>query len=112
MLSRNFRESLATPRHTTMEQVEEPPYISNFSDKLVLHFLDTPLILPNLSQTQHVERLIQVITKIGTRAATVESRLREAVMVISTLMPQLKQVLGVGWRGIGSQRGQCHIKSF
>mgnify|MGYP006098735631 CR=1 FL=1 len=65
---------MATHCHTPMEQVEEPPYLSDFSDEQVLQLLDTPLILPMSSHTQHVERLIQVITKIGTRAATVEKR--------------------------------------
>ena len=65
---------MATHCHMPMEQVEEPPYLSDFSDEQVLHLLDTPFILPMSSHTQHVERLIQVITKIGTRAATVEKR--------------------------------------
>jgi hypothetical protein len=64
---------MTTPYHTPMKLVEEPPYRSNFSDEQVLQLLDTPLILPILSHTQNVERLIQVITKIGTRAATVEN---------------------------------------
>jgi hypothetical protein len=65
---------MATPYHTPMNQVEEPPYLRDFSDEQVLQLLDTALILPISSHTQHVERLIQIITKIGTRVATVEKR--------------------------------------
>jgi hypothetical protein len=35
----------------------------------------------------------------------VKNRLQGAVMVIGTLMPQVKRVSGIGWWGIGSQRG-------
>jgi hypothetical protein len=65
---------MATPYHMPMDQVEEPLYLRDFSDKQVLQLLDTALILPISSHTEHVERLIRVITKIGTRVSTVEKR--------------------------------------
>jgi hypothetical protein len=57
-----------------VEQVIEPPYLTQFSDAQVQEFLVTPLSLPIKGHTQHVERMIRNITEQGTRAATAEKR--------------------------------------
>ena len=54
----------------SQEQVLEPPYLRKHSDEELRAFEDTPLILDVPSNSQHVERLIKLITENGTRAAT------------------------------------------
>lgn len=46
----------------------------DLSDAEIRHFVDKPLSLNVPSHTQHVERMVQTITAIGTRAATPEVR--------------------------------------
>jgi hypothetical protein len=56
------------------DQVFEPPFTLDLSDADIKKFVDTPLVLKVPGHTQHVERLVQTITKIGTRAATRKKR--------------------------------------
>jgi hypothetical protein len=57
-----------------VEQVMEPPYLTQFLDAQIQEFLVTPISLPIKGHTQHVERMICNITEQGTRAATAEKR--------------------------------------
>ena len=54
----------------SMEQVTEPPFLRKFSDEDVKNFETNPLVLTIPSNSQFVERFIQLITKNGTRAAS------------------------------------------
>jgi hypothetical protein len=58
------------------------------------------------NQKQYLTKLMEA------RKSTIVNRLQEAVMVIGTLMPRVKEVLGLMWRGISSKRGQCPLKSL
>ena len=53
-----------------MDGWTEPPYLRDFSDDDIKKFLDKPLKLDVPSNTQHVERLIQLITTIGPKSAS------------------------------------------
>jgi hypothetical protein len=55
-------------------QVLEPPILKDLSDDHIRGFLEEPFQLDVPSNTQFVERLVQTVTKIGTKAATAERR--------------------------------------
>ena len=52
------------------EQICEPPFLRNHTIEDIKAFEITPLTLDVPSNTQHVERYIQLATQNGTRAAT------------------------------------------
>ena len=49
--------------------VTEPPMLAEYSDQQLRDFVEQPLVLDILSDTQFVERLIKVITRKDTKAA-------------------------------------------
>ena len=56
------------------EQVLEPPCLRSLTDEELRHFEKEPLVMSVPSNSQHVERLIQLITQKGTKAASPEMR--------------------------------------
>jgi hypothetical protein len=60
--------------HWERSQVLEPPILKEMSDDQIQGFLEEPFQLDVPSNTQFVERLIQTVTRIGTKAATAERR--------------------------------------
>ena len=56
------------------EQVCPPPYVQFHTDEEIQQYLVTPLMLDVPSNSQHVERFIQVNAKVGTKAASNRDR--------------------------------------
>ena len=76
----------------TKEQVLEPPYLRKYTDEEVKAFEDSPLILNVPSNSQHVERLIKLITENGKHAAssTLRDGLAKATMKSRQQRPKLR----------------------
>ena len=76
----------------SQEQVFEPPYLRKYSDDELRAFENTPLILDVPSNSQHVERLIKLITENGTRAAspTLRDGLAKATLKSRQQRPRLR----------------------
>ena len=76
----------------TAEQVTEPPYLRKYSDAEIRAFEHTPLILDVPSNSQHVERLIKLITENGKHAAspTLRDGLAKATLRSRKQHPKLR----------------------
>ena len=76
----------------TTEQICEPPYLRKFTDEEIRRFEQSPLILNVPSNSQHVERFIQLITKNGLRAAspTLRDGLCKATIQSRQLRPKVE----------------------
>ena len=72
----------------TKEQVTEPPYLRKYSDEQLRNFESHPLEMDIPSNSQFVERFIQVATQNGTKAGT--STLRNGLS-IATLRSRRKR---------------------
>ena len=58
----------------SVEQVNEPPFLRNYSNDQLRQFESSPLVLEVPSNSQFVERSIRLITEQGTRAASAVTR--------------------------------------
>ena len=56
------------------EDISVPPCLRKYTDEQIRKFEDEPFVLPIPSNSQHVERFIQLIAKNGTKAATAKLR--------------------------------------
>ena len=56
------------------EQISSPPILRKYSNKDLEQFIETPLEIKIPSNTQHVERFIQLMAKNATKAATTKLR--------------------------------------
>ena len=76
----------------TAEQVTEPPYLRKYSDAEIRAFEHTPLVLDVPSNSQHVERLIKLITENGKHAAspTLRDGLAKATLRSRQQRPKLR----------------------
>ena len=62
-----------TMRDWKSEQVCAPPYVRDYTNEQIKQFETAPLVLSvpsNSQQAQHVERFIQLNTKVGTKASS------------------------------------------
>ena len=59
------------------EQITVPPYLRSYTDEQIRKFLSEPLVIAIPSNSQHVERYIQLIAKNSTRASS--SKLRDGL---------------------------------